>query len=158
MVTDDEIKAADVIILYASMSETNADIVSNLSGGNRNAVSNAAQYLKEDGFIEILQSSTWPDLYKSTAIGIDFQKGGKKYADYLEEKAAKAKQKSEKDELDLRHKLLQIKELETKLEVINKEQLKFWYRQRWQFWLTIMVAGAAFILSIMNFIKSLIIT
>lgn len=157
MITNDEIKAADVIITYASMSETNADIVSNLSGGNLKAVLNAAQYLKEDGFIEILQASTWPEWYKATAKGINLQKSGRKYVDYLAEKSAEAKKRSERDALDLKHKILQIEDLETKLEIINKEQLKFWHRQRWQFWLTIMVAGAAFILSVINFIKSLVI-
>ncbi len=136
--TEEEIKIADWIISKYNMNPRGSG---ELAPGNRRI----AKYLADEGLI-LFNFAT----IALTPKGEQFQKSGKSYADYLKEKQSKA-------ERDDRHKDLQILDLETKLNLMNAEQLKFWHRQRWQFWLTIMVAGAAFILSIINFIKSLII-
>ncbi len=93
-----------------------------------------------------------------TPKGEQFQKSGKSYADYLDEKRKKA----ERDEL---HKDLQIKDLEIKLksvEEMQERQKVFWEsgiardnRQKWQFWITWFLSGAAFLMGIFNLIKDL---
>lgn len=147
MITDHEIKAADAIILYASMTGITADIISNNVSGNMTAVLNAARYLQEENFIEIVNSGGWPERYKIKAKGIDFQKSGKKYADYLKEKEEHTQKQLAKQSQDEYHKSLQIRDLETKLEVINKEQLRFWRRQKWHFWITVILG----LLTLYNF-------
>jgi hypothetical protein len=136
--TEEEIKIADWIIRRYNMNPTG---FGELHPSNRRI----AKYLVDEGFITLSSG-----MIALTPKGEQFQKSGKSYGEYLNEKKVKA-------ERDDRHKDLQIQDLETKLKVMNAEQLKFWHRQRWQFWLTFMVASAAFILSIINFIKSLII-
>lgn len=136
--TEEEVKIADWIISKFNMNPRGSG---ELHPSNRRI----AKYLVDEGLITFNSG-----MIALTPKGEQFQKSGKSYGDYLEEKKMKA-------ERDDRHKELQIQDLETKLNLMNAEQLKFWHRQRWQFWLTIMVAGAAFILSIINFVKSLVI-
>lgn len=143
-----EIEAADLIFKYGTIGILPRDkIARDLAeiGVDYSNVARAAKFLESEGFLIGL-----PGSYKLTAKGLEFQRSEKKYSEYLEEKKSK-------EALESRHKELQIRELEEKLEVMNKEQLKFWGRQRWQFWLTFIVASAAFVLSVINFLKSMIV-
>ena len=122
LMTEEDIKVADWIIRRYNMYSTGSG---ELDPRNRRI----AKYLVDEGFITFNSG-----MIALTPKGEQFQESGKSYADYLEEK----KKKAERDD---RHKDLQIQDLEMKLEVMNKEQLKFWHRQRWQFWLTLMLSG-----------------
>lgn len=135
--TDEEIKVADWIIKRYNMNPTGFGELT--ADGRR-----IAKYLVDEGLIKV-----YGGFINLTPKGEQFQKSGKSYADHLTEKKMKA-------DRDDRHKDLQIQDLETKLNLMNAEQLKFWHRQRWQFWLTLILAAAGFLLGIINFIKSII--
>ncbi len=126
------------------------------SGGNGDVVKGTAEYLRHSGLIEIVDKKGIIT-YKLTPKGIRLQTTGKGYAHFLEQESEKQRIQEEKEKRDNIHKDLQIQDLETKLTVMNQEQLQFWNRQKWQFWLTLMLAGAGFVLGIINFIKSMII-
>jgi len=151
--TKHEIKVANCILDYASTSEIDTDHVARLSAGADNLlVRKVAEFLREEDFIEIIKSGhPLNDKYSLKAKGLKFRENNpnRSYAEYLDEKGMKEKR-------DEQHKILQIRELEEKLSIMNKEQLLFWARQRGQFWLTLMLAGAAFILSGINFIKRIV--
>ena len=151
--TEDEIKAADLIFKFGSkhnaVREESAKI-----GLSYDNVIRALKFLEESGFLKIAGGTI-----QFTGQGIEFQRSKKSYRDYLMEK----KNKLDRDD---RHKNLQIQDLEIKLksvEEMQERQKVFWEsgiaaqkRQRWQFWLMFFFAAAGFILGIINFIKSII--
>lgn len=161
--TQKEIEAADILIkgatshgvLYTSLFHPDEE-----KEAFRPITNVAVKYLKEEGLLEVFQHHESSFLYRLTAKGLDLQRSGKNYSDYLEEQ----KQKAERDNL---HKDLQIQKLEAEMLVLKDmqaEQRTFWQsgidrdnRQRWQFWLTLLLAGGGFLLGIINFVKSMII-
>ncbi len=144
--TEDEIKTANWIIRTFSMN------AKGMGGGPKDTI-RIAKYLVDEDLIKFNSGMIF-----LTPKGEQFQKSGKSYADYLDEKRKKA----ERDEL---HKDLQIKDLEIKLksvEEMQERQKVFWEsgiardnRQKWQFWITWFLSGAAFLMGIFNLIKDL---
>jgi len=144
--TEEEIKVADWIIRKFNMYARG-------SGDGPPGVRRIAEYLAAEGLITFKLG-----MIALTPKGEQFQKTGKSYADYLEEKRKKA-------ERDDRHKDLQIQDLEIKLksvEEMQERQKVFWEsgiardnRQKWQFWITWFLSGAAFLMGIFNLIKDL---
>lgn len=153
--TEREVQAADIIIENSTLFGTNSLQVLDLfedyvnREDARTDMKNAALYLEGDGLLKIELYHGMHMKYILTPKGQDLKSKGKNYTVYSQEKESR----SERDD---RHKDLQILDLEMKIDTMNKEQLMFWNRQRWQFWLTLMVAGAAFILSVINFVKSIV--
>ena len=151
--TQEEFETADVIIKKSNTNGVADKAILDELPSNSRAIAdfvNITSHLRDVGIIEIIDYGDYQYTYKLTSLGFEIQQSKKSYKSYLEGKKYKAFQ-------DEYHKTLQIQDLETKLNTMNIEQLKFWNRQRWQFGLTIIVATAAFILSVINFIKSLVI-
>jgi len=169
--TDKEVQAADIIVGRSSLlglSASNVFDTFQQIEGKVNEMKNAAIILQHEGFIEIEIYQGKHTSYKLTPPGLDFQKTGKGYGVYLKEKDKKLKTKSEKEKRDDYHKSLQIQDLEIKLKSVEEMQERqkiFWEsgiatqkRQRWQFWLMFFFAAAGFLLGIINFIKSMILS
>ena len=125
------------------------------AGGKGEVVKGAAEYLRHSGLIEVIEKKGFIT-YKLTPKGVRLQTSGKGYQHFLEQEGEKQYLQEQKEKQDALHKNLQIQDLETKLTVMNQEQLKFWNRQKWQFGLTLLLSGAAFVLSVINFIKTMI--
>ncbi len=152
-------KIADIILVNATV---NGKQLHNLMHGEeRKGLEHGyllvLEDLETDGLIDIFENVPGKPLYKLTRKGFELKESGKGYQNYLDDEAEKKRKQTEREERDEQIKIYQYEDLKRKVTEINDEQLKFWRRQRWQFWLTLMVAGAAFILSTINFVKSLII-
>ncbi len=166
MLTENEIKAADAILNYATMdgvSKTNIWNFNKKNGITEIDIIHAAAHLDEHRFITIFKRVNEP-MYKLESKGLTFARSGKSYVDHLKEETERIAKQGEKDNLDWQHKLKQIEELEIKLktlEIMQIKQQEFWesginrdYRQKWQFIWTFMIAAAGFLLSIFNFVRN----
>jgi hypothetical protein len=152
--TPREIEAADFIIRLAGFSGMTAELIAQQSGKNILEVKKAAAHLKMEKLIEVDKQDFMTETYSLTATGIDFQESRKKYIEYLEEKAEKLRVQSEKEGRDEYHKSLQIKDLETKLNVMNTKQLDFWKAQKQKNVQTTIIAIIGAFFSIIAFLKS----
>jgi hypothetical protein len=124
--TQKEIEAADILIKGATSHGVLYTLLFHPDEKNeafRPITNVAVKYLEESGFLEVYQHHAESFLYRLTAKGLDLQRSGKNYSDYLEEQ----KQKTERENL---HKDLQIQDLITKLNTINPNQLDFWKSQK----------------------------
>jgi hypothetical protein len=135
--TEAEIKIADWIIRRYKMSPTGFGEL-RTSDDRR-----IATYLADEGLIVLLNSG----MIALTPKGEQFQKSGKSYADYLEEK----KKKSERDD---KHKELQIQDLETKIKVMNEAQLDFWKSQKQKNVQTTIIAIISALFALIAMMKS----
>ena len=133
--TEEEVKVADWIIRRYDMNPTGSG---ELAPGNRRI----ATYLVDEGLI-VFRSG----FINLTPKGEQFQKSGKSYGEYLEEK----KKKSERDD---RHKDLQIQDLETKLKVMNEAQLNFWKSQKQKNIQTTIIAMISAVFALIAMLKS----
>ncbi len=165
--TDNEIKAADWAISIATIHGRSTEGLNRAPGVDREVLKELkriAAYVERDGLIEVNKVGGY-DNYKLTPDGDEFKRSGKKYADFLAMKEQKELRQIEKEKRDDQHKDLQIEKLLIELKVIKdmqNEQRVFWQsgierdkRQKWQFWITWFLSGAAFLMSIFNLIKDL---
>ena len=168
MMTEEEIKAADWIIKNASwdvmtlpeMGGFAIDVIMNLD----NTIY-AAERLKNAGLLETSNRGE-AVAYKLTEKAIKFKQSSESFRNYLQEEAEKEAIQKAKDERDEKAKDAQLKKLEAELAVLKdmqNEQRMFWQsgiardkRQRWQFQWTFILAAAGFLLSIINFLKDII--
>jgi predicted transcriptional regulator len=124
----------------------------------------AADFLKDHGLIEIFETKTQND-YRLTKNGAKFKREGKTCSDFLKSIAETENQQIDKQRREDYKSELQIQDLEFKIKTIEdmqERQKVFWEsgierdnRQKWQFWLTLMLAAAGFILGIINFAKDI---
>lgn len=168
--SNNQIKAAEAILRIGSFGGSTT--FSEVFGQNINEgwdiddITSAAEYLEANKFINMITTKNGGYQYRLTPMGNKFREDGKSIADFIageKQKELKAIQKEERDDL---HKKLQIEELEIKvksLEDMQERQKTFWEsgierdkRQKWQFWLTLFLAGAAFLMSVFNFVKDII--
>lgn len=148
--TQKEIEAADIIIknatshgvLYTSLFHPDEE-----NKLDRPVTNTAVKYLVENGLLEVFQHHAESFLYRLTTKGLDLQRSGKNYSDYLEEQ----KQKAERDNL---HKDLQIQDLVTKLNTINPNQLDFWKSQKERNKQATLIAIIAALFSFIAMLKS----
>jgi len=156
--TEEEIKAADLILKYATptgITVKRIQIKVGVPEVKQSSLHSAALYLKDDGLIEIDNSSTVDHAkLKLTSPGLEFKASEKRYADYLVEKAEKAKKQSIKEDMDWKHKKLQVQDLITKLNEINPEQLDFWRSQKKRNKQATAIAAIGLLFSLMALLKS----
>lgn len=111
--------------------------------------------LRDQGFISIYSNVPEHPLYKLTPKGFGLKQSDGGYEGYLKQVEEQKQKKIEREERDEQIKVFQYEDLKRKVTQMNDEQLRFWHRQRWQFWLTLFLASAAFIMSILNFIRDM---
>jgi predicted transcriptional regulator len=102
--TDNEIKAADAIFKTGSKYGTTLQQVftSNLTTvSDIDYIIHAADILEKNGHIVISKDETNQDVYSLTVLGIEFQRSGKSYANFLKEQEEKQTKLDEKEELVL---------------------------------------------------------
>ena len=151
--TEDAIKAADLVINKATDGWLTLDYFAKAIPIKMSTYSNLGMAI--DSLVEnrLFDRKTMDDKMqiKINDAGKEIKSKNKGYGEFLNQKSIQAI----KEERDEEYKHLQMQDLKRKVNEMNNEQLKFWNRQKWQFWLTFMIASAAFILSIINFIKGL---
>lgn len=164
--TQEEIAGADLLFKYSSTQHpTQWDKVNQAMRDMGYGVvhaENAAKFLLEAGYLH-----TFHGEIRLTTKGLQFQRSEKSYGDLLAEEAEKKAKQREKEEIEVQRTILQMQELEIKvktLEDMQERQKAFWEsgmerdrRSKWQFWLTLMLSGAAFILGVINYLKDMII-
>lgn len=145
--TQKEIEAADIIIknatshgvLYTSLFHPDEE-----NKLDRPVTNTAVKYLVENGLLEVFQHHAESFLYRLTTKGLDLQRSGKNYSDYLEEQ----KQKAERDNL---HKDLQIQDSKFKVEKLNPAQYES-YSDLWKrHWMVVAVPLVALFISFLIF-------
>lgn len=114
----------------------------------------ASQYLIAEGLLVAEAYSDTSHLYKLTKKGLELQESGLDFSSYLNAEKEKKRKQNEKDELDFRHKILQIEDLETKLKIINKEQLDFWKSQKEKNVQTTLIAIISALFALVAMLKS----
>lgn len=125
----------------------------------------ASLYLEKYGFAKLSELGV-NKMYKLTSDGYDFARSGKSFSEFLKQENDKKSKQLEKEELDWKHKSLQIEELTFRiknLEEMQARQITFWEsgvrrdeRQKWQYWLTTMVAGGAFIIAVLSLLSNIL--
>jgi predicted transcriptional regulator len=124
----------------------------------------AADFLRDQELIVIFETKTQND-YRLTPKGSKFKREGKTTTDLLtgmyEEEIKQIEKQSREDYKNE----LQIQDLEFRIKTVEEMQERqkvFWEsgmdrdnRQKWQFWLTMILAAAGFLLGIINFAKDI---
>ncbi len=148
--TQKEIEAADIIIKGATSHGVASISLFHPDEKNKalRPITNVSvKYLVENGFLDVYEHAEGSFLYRLTTKGLDLQRSGKNYSDFLKEQ----KQKAERDNL---HKDLQIQDLITKLNTINPNQLDFWISQKERNKQATLIAIIAALFSLVALIKA----
>lgn len=111
-----------------------------LAGIQQTHIEDAAKILQEEGLIKVFKHGVH-DEYSLTGKAILLKQKKQNFTDYW---TGKESQKSLSE---------QVAQLQQDFWKSGIERDK---RQRWQFWLTFLIATAAFILSVINFVKSIL--
>ncbi|MEZ4942582.1 MAG: hypothetical protein R3D58_17035 [Saprospiraceae bacterium] len=135
------------------------------SGLDTDDITFAADFLKEHDLIDIRETKTQVD-YLLSKKGARLKQAGKTLSDYLNEIDEQEAKQQEKERREDYKSDLQIQDLEFRMKTIEEMQERqkvFWdsgirrdNRQRWQFWLTLILAAGGFLLGIINFVKDII--
>lgn len=120
--TNRQIEAADLIIRNATLTGVSSTRILDELDTNetedgdeaRDAMKNAAVLLQHEGFIEIEIYQRRHMKYSLKPLGLDWQNSGKSYLHYLAEKKKVEERQRERDEIDMRYKLLQIEQSKPK--------------------------------------------
>lgn len=172
--TDAQIMAADAILEMCNINGS-ASPFRVLGRNNDNSwgleideIIDAADFLIKVGIIKPISTNVKDGHieYMFTSIGEKEYIKGKRTVQYLQEEADKEAKQLAIEERDEKTKDAQLQKLEAELAVLKdmqNEQRKFWQsgierdkRQRWQYWLTTLVAGAAFIIAVLSLLADIL--
>ncbi|MCC7245629.1 MAG: hypothetical protein IT269_08120 [Saprospiraceae bacterium] len=157
MLNENEIKASDIILRLSNIngvSKTQIWHAGKESGITDIDIIHAAAHLEKYDFITSYKRVNEP-MYKLNTKGLEFARSGKSYVEYLSELKKEEQNKRIKDELDFKLKSFQLEDLVFRLKTIEdmqERQKKFWGKQN----LSLLIAIGAFLLSILNFIKDIL--
>lgn len=113
-----------------------------------------ANFLKEDGLLEIKNSSTGNPGYELTPKAVKLLSNQKGYGDYIKEEKEKEAKQQEKEKLDEYYRTLQVEDLVKKLNAINPSQLDFWKSQKQKNIQTTLIAIISALLSLVTLMKT----
>jgi len=167
-----QIKAADAILEMCDRNGTASPFhifgIINVNGWEIDEITSAAEFLIVAELIKSVSTRVKDENnfeYMFTDIGEKFYRKGKRTVDYIEAEAEKESEQQRKNVRDEKTKDAQLQKLEAELLVLKDmqtEQRIFWQsgidrdnRQRWQFWLTLLLAAGGFLLGIINFVKDI---
>lgn len=157
--TENEIKAADIVLKMATVGGIKANAVRikcKESGLTEKDMQHAVLYLKSKGFISIGNRKNIPDdFYMLEDKGLDFQKEKRSFSDYLEEEKQSQTKQLKDAERDSKIKDYQLKDLDTKVNKMNDKQMDFWDDQKRKNRVQIKIAKIAITISIISLLQSL---
>ncbi|MCB9315659.1 MAG: hypothetical protein H6569_05940 [Lewinellaceae bacterium] len=167
--TDLEIKAADLLLQYGnpdkSMRTTYCLKFEQIPDITPEILNRASLYLKKYEFAKLSEQGV-NKMYTLTPDGYDFALTKASFSKILQQEETVKVKQLEKEELDWKHKSLQIEELTFRIKNIEEmqtRQIQFWEsgirrdeRQRWQYLLTTMISGAAFIIAVLSLLASIL--
>jgi len=165
--TDAQILAADAILEMCNINGTVTPFhILGKSNSNRwgleiDKICDAADFLLDAEVIKLTSDNDKDGKeYMFTNIGEKQYQKGKRTIDYLNELIEHEAKQHAKEERDEKTKDAQLEKLMAELTVLKDmqaEQRMFWKsgmerdeRQKWQYWLTTMIAGAAFIIAVFS--------